>query len=70
MKTDLYTKIVLTVIAICLCLIVVKEVPYVSTAFAQNRTDPVPVNIVQIGGKNFGPYQISSYSVALPVKVE
>jgi hypothetical protein len=68
MKTDLYTKIVLTVIAFCLCIIVLKDYPVVTKAIA--ASGPVPVNIVQINGRDFGGLQVSPLNPALPVKVE
>ncbi len=38
MKTDLYTKVVLTVIAVCLFLIVIEKSPLISEAQAQGQT--------------------------------
>ena len=38
MKTDLYTKVVLTVIAVCLFLIVIQKSPLISQAQAQGQT--------------------------------
>ncbi len=38
MKTDLYTKAILTVIAICLVLIVLRDIPFVTPA----KADPLP----------------------------
>jgi hypothetical protein len=37
MKTDLYTKAMLTVIAVCLCLLVVQRTPLISEAHAQSQ---------------------------------
>jgi len=61
MKTDLYTKTILTIIAICLLYIVGKdmEVP----AYADKK-DIIDVNIVAVGGNRIG-----VYDKALPVKV-
>ncbi|WP_185154987.1 hypothetical protein [Dysgonomonas sp. HDW5B] len=61
MKTDLYTKTVLTVIAVCLTVNLLKEFEIVPTAKASTATDQtsqptaiknetVDVNISQIGG--------------------
>lgn len=50
MKTDLYTKTILTIIAVCLLLVVVKEIPLIPTVQAENdpqevqRYGLVPVN--------------------------
>ena len=74
MKTDTYTKIVLTVIAVCL-LCLVSKTPVsgtlVSTANAQDYSTRrvVDVNIVSIDGKTFGPSQISLLHPALPVQI-
>ena len=43
MQVDLYTKIVLTVIAACLVAIVVRDVPIVGEANAQMRASKGPV---------------------------
>jgi hypothetical protein len=50
MKTDLYTKSVLTIIAACLLSIAFRDVPLVSTAHAQSPQGPLDVNIAEIGG--------------------
>jgi hypothetical protein len=45
---DRYTKVVLTIIAVCLCVIVLRDIPVISTAMAQHgwyRGDTVPVTI-------------------------
>ncbi|SHG13527.1 hypothetical protein [Dysgonomonas macrotermitis] len=63
MKTDIYTKIVLTVIAIALSVIAFQNVNFVTTAKADTtagapaplpattQTAPVDVNITHIDGK-------------------
>ncbi len=57
MKTDKYTKIVLTVIAICLTINVVKEFNFVPTAYANESMNTlaipegfkmVPINTTQV----------------------
>lgn len=55
MKTDAYTKAVLTIIASCLLYAVIKDA--VQPAYAQT---PIPVNIVQIG----------PYLASLPLEVK
>lgn len=83
MKTDLYTKIVLTIIAIALVGHLVKDVDLVSKAHAaplplevlSTQTDGViDVNIVQINGKDIAttdiPVKINNISTAtIPVDV-
>ena len=79
MKTDTYTKIILTVIAVCL-LCLVSKTPvsgsFVSNANAQDSSHPlvetrhvVDVNIVSIDGKTFGLSQVSLSGPALPVYI-
>ena len=74
MKTDTYTKIVLTVIAVCLlCLVLKTPVSgvLVSTANAQDYPGHrvADVNIVSIDGKTFTPLQVSILHPALPVQI-
>jgi len=68
MKTDLYTKIILTIIAVCLSINLIKEVPLFSSAEAHNYREiyrvPIPVNIVQISGSD-----LSREGGQLPVRV-
>jgi hypothetical protein len=47
MKTDVYTKCVLTVIACCLLYIVARDVPAIQNAHANAVVD---VNIVRVAG--------------------
>lgn len=49
MKVDRFTKAVLTIIAVCLVLLTLKEYDIISDAEAQGVTD---VNIKQINGKS------------------
>ena len=63
MKPDLYTKVVLTVIAGCLVYLVVQDVTPIKVAHAQSG-GVVNVNIVKIDGT---PVRYSS--AALPVKI-
>ena len=75
MKTDLYTKIVLTVIAACLLCLLIKpsDVNLVTEAHAQSAflqaNKPVDVNIISIDGKPFGPNQVSLFEPSLPVQI-
>jgi hypothetical protein len=51
MKTDLYTKTILTIIAICLLFIAGKDM--VAPAYAE-RKDIIDVNIAKVDGRNIG----------------
>ena len=61
MKTDLYTKNILTIIAVCLLYSAGKDM--VAIAYA-DRKEIVDVNIVAVSGNRIG-----LYDKALPVKV-
>lgn len=72
MKTDTYTKIVLTVIAACLVCLILKPADsglIVSNVQAQEPRGIVDVNIVRIDGKRFNVMAVSSLGAALPVQV-
>ncbi len=58
MKSDIYIKIVLTVIAVCLVLIVVK--PMAITTAQASRKETINVNIERVAGH---------FIKALPVKL-
>lgn len=60
MRIDIYMKAVLTVIAICLVLIVIKLYP-ITQAIA-GKSEIINVNIEKVGGR--------SVFKALPVKIE
>jgi hypothetical protein len=45
MKTDLYTKFVLTIIAAGLLGLVFRDVPTVTTAYAETATEP-PIHVI------------------------
>jgi len=70
MKTDVYTKVVLTVIAIALCVIVFQNTNFITPAQAApaasgvNITAPAPSETIDVRIVGF-----SSYNT-LPVKVE
>ena len=67
MKIDLYTKIVLTVIAACLLCLVFRDQPLVATAHAQTaEIAPMKVDVVAVNGT---PLTGNSYSGTLPVRV-
>jgi hypothetical protein len=61
MKTDAYTKCVLTVIACCLLYIVAKDVSVIPNAHANAVMD---VNIVKVAGGVIGSYE------GVPVKLK
>lgn len=77
MKTDVYTKIVLTVIAVCLVVIVFRNIDFVPTAQAVQTVPAVlPNDVVEVRlvGVDYGvevPVKIKSISDrSLPVKIE
>lgn len=78
MKTDVYTKIVLTVIAVCLVVIVFKNIDLVPAARAIPAAPAVPqskevvdVRIVGVGYNVELPVKLQSMSNrSLPVKIE
>lgn len=77
MKTDVYTKIVLTVIAVCLVVIVFRNIDFVPTAQAVQTVPAVlPSDVVEVRliGVDYGvevPVKIKSVSDrSLPVKIE
>ena len=45
MKADLYTKVVLTIISACLLGLVFRDVPTVTTAYAETATEP-PIHVI------------------------
>ena len=54
MKIDLYTKLILTVIAASLLCLVFRNGEIVSSAHAQGAPDKImPVNIAQVNGRPF-----------------
>ena len=64
MKTDVYTKTVLTVIACCLLYFAAKDLSVVPVVHAQSG-GPIDVNIVQVAGQ-----RISILDAFVPVKVK
>lgn len=69
MKTDGYTKTVLTVIACCLVYLVAKDLSVVPVVHAQSR-GPIDVNVVQVAGATISNNGMVSYDAFLPVKVK
>jgi hypothetical protein len=69
MKTDLFTKVVLTVIASCLVYFVAKDLSIVQVAHAQSG-QTIDVNIVQVAGAKISNNGMVSYDAYLPVKAK
>jgi hypothetical protein len=46
MKTDLYTKIVLTIIGACLLALVFRNAPTITTAYAETGTVGSPTHVI------------------------
>lgn len=72
MKVDRYTKVVLTVIALCLGCIAGKDVYFVPKAHAQfpiYESKTVDVNIVSIAGNKFLGLDVTAMYPYLPVKI-
>ena len=69
MNIDVYTRIVLTVIAGCLVYMVAKDLAIVPAAHAQESVAATPVNIVQIAGAPVSAPRDSNFEVSLPVRV-
>ena len=69
MKVDLYTKMMLTVVACCLLYIVAKDISLVKDVRAQSG-GVTNVNIVQVAGKQINEYDIPYGNAALPVKTK
>jgi hypothetical protein len=69
MKSDTYTKFILTVIAVALIGLLLKEAPPIVTkAHAAGESTALAVNIAEIGGKSFKSQETFLGDVALPVK--
>jgi hypothetical protein len=58
MKTDLYTKVVLTVIAACLLGLVFRDAPIVTTAYAETAAQ-APIHVI-IDGVQGGALPVSN----------
>jgi hypothetical protein len=61
MKSDLYTKVILTVIAVCLIGLLFRDVPVVTTARAESGNSPADPLWVSIAG-TAQPIQITNRS--------
>jgi len=75
MKTDTYTKIVLTIIAVCLMVISFNILDIFPKAYAQTSNAPVRVEVVGISGSIFNSLPVrveavNSSTRPLPVKIE
>lgn len=73
MKTDLYTKVVLTVIAFCLTIIVLKQVNVFSNAFAEspkaNLKSDINYGLVPLNEDGTIDVNIKSYSDIVDVNI-
>lgn len=71
MKVDLYTKVILSVIALCLIYIVGKDVPLVPEAHATSlsTSQVVDVNIVSVAGHKFAYSDVGVTQPYLPVQI-
>ena len=69
MKTDSYTKTILTVIALCLVYIVAKDVGVFPNANAQSG-QVVDVNITKIAGAPISNHRLVQSDLPLPVTVK
>ena len=69
MQIDVYTRIVLTVIAGCLLYMVGRDLSIVPAANAQENAPVTAVNIVEIGGAPVPAPADSRNEVSLPVRV-
>lgn len=70
---DLYTKIILTVIAVCLTCVVARDIKIVPEARAASSGSVVDVNIVSVAGNDISTRtDVAGYKImldALPVKI-
>jgi hypothetical protein len=58
MKTDTYTKIVLTVISICLSFNVLKDLQIIPSVQAMPENNVIDINIKQINGRPLYDYRL------------
>ena len=65
MKIDLYTKVILTGILICLCLIAFRDTPFETQALANEQQSAEPMHVYIAGCVN----DVGGRSIPLPVKV-
>ncbi len=75
MKVDIYTKIILTVIAVCLAVIVLRDINIVSEAQAQAPSElssgrVVSVKIVGIEKSRRSAWKAIPVEVKLPVEIK
>jgi len=70
MKPDIYTKVVLTIIAACLFIIAFRDISIIPDAKAQSYQGPVEVDVVSIGGNKLPkPLTTLSNGPSIPVEV-
>jgi hypothetical protein len=63
MNIDRYTKVVLTIIALCQCIIVIRDVPVIKDVMAQNGPVHVVIDSVNSFAFQFaGPLQVKCTS--------
>lgn len=72
MKTDLYTKTVLTVIAICLTIIVIKQIDFIPKAYAKttNFDSNIRYGLVPLNKNGSIDVNIKSSSEIINVNIE
>lgn len=68
---DRYTKVVLTVIAVCLVYLCVTTTmrPQPAVASVRQASSPIDVNLVSVGGRDFDKDFIGEFHPAVPIKV-
>jgi hypothetical protein len=69
MNIDAYTRIVLTIVAVCLVYFVAKDLTLLPEAHAQDVSAPMAVNIVQIAGSPVAAPSARNFQASLPVRV-
>lgn len=69
MKTDLYTKAVLTVIAVCLAIIVFKQVGFMPCALANSTVSDLNYGLVPLNANGTIDVNIKSSSAKLNVNI-
>ena len=77
MKTDLYTKSILTIIAICLIILIARDYNLITPANANRNLANIPqydqivdVRIVGTGNYTEIPVKIANNNTPLPVKIQ
>ena len=70
MKTDLYTKSMLTIIAICLVLVVVKDIEILPKAYANQPTTPQNYGLVPLNSDGTIDVNVKTFSSESKIQVE